>query len=402
MAMPPRSVKRRGASQRWLAVPLVLTMLVLLADASMHARSNQAQVTLSSDGWVDKVLPQLATSSAEGREIANLSTSPLREGSRPAADQLAEVARAAGATYKAASASAPPAKLEAAAALLDVCLSARAKGAAQMSGAVQSLLRTGKRSEAAAVASMAGAVSDFAVSDNAYQLFAQDMTRLGFSVPSSAWDLGAAHYGTKGFDAFAARLLAGQTHLAPHQLTVDAISTNPVALSEQGKVQILPPSSAMSVTIVVSDTGSSPERGVSVSATITPAKDGPSQSRSATIDLASGGSQSVVLGGFVMAVSTSTVLKVTATEPGGEPGSTSRALSIEMAGGNFGASTTTAGATTSTLGGATTTTAGAPATTTATTTAATTTTETAATTSVPPVTTTTVGTPPATTTTAGG
>ncbi|MGH9105263.1 MAG: hypothetical protein ACRDZX_05385, partial [Acidimicrobiales bacterium] len=70
MAMPPRSLRRRGGSPRWLAVPLVLTILVLLVDASMHARSPKPQATLNGQAWVDKVLPDIAASTAQGREVA--------------------------------------------------------------------------------------------------------------------------------------------------------------------------------------------------------------------------------------------------------------------------------------------------------------------------------------------
>jgi hypothetical protein len=77
MAMPPRSSRTRGGSQRWLIIPFVLTILVLLIDASMHARSSQPESTINSQAWVDKVLPDIAASSSQGLEIANISSEKL-------------------------------------------------------------------------------------------------------------------------------------------------------------------------------------------------------------------------------------------------------------------------------------------------------------------------------------
>ena len=102
MAMPPRSSKGRGGSQRWLVVPLVLTLAVLLVDASMHARSTKPEATLNSQAWVDKVLPQIAQSSAQGSELAQVSSGAVATGGSSAiASELSSIAGASVTTYKA-------------------------------------------------------------------------------------------------------------------------------------------------------------------------------------------------------------------------------------------------------------------------------------------------------------
>ena len=80
--MPPRPLRRRGGSQRWLLIPFVLTMLVLLVDASMHARSSGPETTMDNQAWVDTVLPYIAESTVQGREIAQISSDRLADGSR--------------------------------------------------------------------------------------------------------------------------------------------------------------------------------------------------------------------------------------------------------------------------------------------------------------------------------
>ena len=128
MALPPRTLRRRGGSQRWLVIPLLLTMLVLLADASMHARSAGLQTTLSSQAWVDRVLPDIADSTVQGREIAELSSGPLTVGPEAVAEQLSRVAAAATTTYDQVVSAEPPAAMNAAAGLLDACMAACRRG----------------------------------------------------------------------------------------------------------------------------------------------------------------------------------------------------------------------------------------------------------------------------------
>src|ERR1039457_3927884 len=148
MAMPPRALRRRGGSQRWLIVPLVLTMIVLLADASMHARSSGPQTRISSQTWVDTVLPDIAESTVQGREIAQISSDRLIGGSGATAGQLTRIAAAAASTYREVASVAPPALVVVAAGLLEACLISRENGATEMAGAVQDLLRGGRASAA--------------------------------------------------------------------------------------------------------------------------------------------------------------------------------------------------------------------------------------------------------------
>ena len=169
--MPPRSSRRRGGSQRWLIVPFVLTILVLLVDASMHARSPQPQVTMTSQAWVDRVLPDIGKSSAQGLEIAQISSDKLTATAAVVSKQLSSIASAAASTYRAVRTAAPPGEVAPAAGLLQACLAARRDGSEQMALAVEHLL--GGSDEPEAVTQMTTAVSDFEVSDNGVQAVRQ-------------------------------------------------------------------------------------------------------------------------------------------------------------------------------------------------------------------------------------
>lgn len=350
--MPPRLVHRRAAGHRWLIIPLVLTMLVLLVDASMHARSPKPAVALSTAAWLDRILPRVTTSSAQGLEIARLSSSRLGQGSASAVTQLSQIATGARSTYRAVARDTPPQSLLGAAGLLLACLSSREKGAAQMASSVTSLVSKGTTAKRSALGGMSRAVADFSVSDNAYRLFVDQLPRLGVTMPASSWDLSQAHYGTKTYEAFAHRLLAGTGHHAGNALAIDAVSTDPTALSMQGKVQVLPPASSLAVTVVVADAGTAPEDGVTVAVSVKPGRRGSAGQRSTVVDLQPGLAQSVVLVGLALRPSTPTTLEVTAEPAHGQAGGASRSLDVEMAGTNFDEPTTTGGPTT-TRGGKT-------------------------------------------------
>ena len=349
MAMPPRSSKGRGGSQRWLVVPLVLTLAVLLVDASMHARSDKPEKTLNSQAWVDKVLPAIAQSSAQGSELAQVSSGVVASGGSSAiADELSGIAGASRSTYKDVVGDTAPSEVAPAAGLLQACLASREEGAVEMASAVQHLL--GGDGPSSAVTQMMSAVSDFKVSDSAYQLFTKDLPKLGVTMPTSAWSTSGGTYEPQGLSAFASRLVAGATKTEPHKLHIDAITTDPPTLSVQGNLQILSPASTVSVTAVVANLGQAAEQGVKVTATITPAEGAPSQHVTVSVNLSPGQAQAVRLPGLRLAPSTPTNLTIGALEPRGEPGTAYRSVTVEVPGQNFGGTTTstTAPATTTT------------------------------------------------------
>ena len=362
--LPPRSSTRRTSVPRWLAIPFALTLIALLVDASVHARSPKVQATLSSFQWVDKVLPQITTSTAQGNEIALLSTAALPAGAEAASKELDTVAANASSTYRSVANADPPVSVSSADGLLQACLEARKRGAAAMASAVQQLL--GGEGANAAVAQMTAAVADFSVGDSAYQMFEAEMPKLGATVPSSRW-VSPGSYQAPALLAFANRLLAARPKAPAQTLALDSVSTTPAALSLQGKTEVLSPASSFSVTAVVADNGQSPLHGVTVSATVSPAQGGPSQQVSSTVDLTPGQATAVALPGLRPPLSVAATVTVSASLAGASQPSASKQLQVELPGPNFSgapATTTTAPAATTTTAPAATTTTAPPSTTT--------------------------------------
>ena len=305
----------------------------------MHARSPKPEATLSSQAWVDKVLPEIAQSSAQGSELAQVSSGVVAPGGSSAiANELSGIAGATVSTYRAVVADAAPPEVAPSAGLLQACLAAREQGAAGMASAVEHLL--GGDGPSSAMTQMTSAVSDFKVSDSAYQLFTRDLPKLGVTMPASAWFTSAGSYQPQQLSAFATRLLAGVTRSQPHKLHIDAITTDPPALRVQGNVQVLSPASTVAVTAVVADLGLSAEQGVQVTATISPALGSASQHVTVSVNLSPGQADAVQLKGLHLALSTPTNLTIGALEPGGEPGSAYKSVTVEVPGPNFGGTTT--------------------------------------------------------------
>ena len=333
MAMPPpRSSKRRTAPPRWLVIPFVLTIIALLVDASVQSRSPKVQATLSSEAWVGKVLPYITASTAEGREISQVLSNSLQAGPNGASGELNKVAAAAASTYRSVADGDPPGEVAAAAGLLDACLAARKQGAAEMAIAVQDLLKGG--SSSAAVSSMSSAVSDFQVGDSAYQLFSQDMPRLGTTMPASTW-VSPGTYQESSLTAFVQRLVGGLVKQPSQSLTIDAMSTTPPPLNQQGKLEVLSPASSFAVTVVVADTTSSALQGVTVSVSVAPAEGSATQQLSATVDLSPGQAKAVTLSGLKTPESTPAVVTASATMPGATQPSVTQQLQVELPGPNY-------------------------------------------------------------------
>ena len=291
---------------------------------------------MSSQAWVDRVLPDIAQSNAEGREIALASSGAVTGGVSAVVGDLSKVASAAGATYGVVRSYTASSQVAAASGLLQACLAARETGALEMASAASGLMKGDARPSA--VQEMASAVADFQVGDSAYKLFLKALPALGVQMPPSQW-VTQGLYQPSALSSFAQKLAAAAAAALPRTIVIDAITTDPAALSMQGTTQILSPAQSVSVTVVVGDVGQSSDKGVEVSASITPALGAPDQRASTTLDLSAGQAYAVGLSGFRLEPNIPTTLMVTARQTSLGP-STSRSITIEVPGPGFSGTTT--------------------------------------------------------------
>src|SRR5439155_6585700 len=125
MALASRSARRSGAGRRWLAVGIVITLLVLLIDAALRSRSPGPGQQLAADAWVDRVMPIVSTSTAEGNQIAAIWANGIRTPAPALTYQLNQIAAESARNYQKLVALRPPANLAGAAGLLEACLLTR-------------------------------------------------------------------------------------------------------------------------------------------------------------------------------------------------------------------------------------------------------------------------------------
>ena len=322
MALVGRNSRRRSVTS-WLAVGIALTLVVLLVDASYKSRSSGPVRALAAQAWIDQTLPVVAQSTAQGAEINSVRASGLSMTASGITALLDRAASGARAALRAVKALHPPADVAAANGALIVCLQIRAQAAAAVAAAMaQTLSGPAGPGAAAPAASIQTAGQQFQVADQAYRLFIQDMPQLGVKLPASAWYTDPAAFSQPGLSAYLEGLRALTNTVPIHNVAVEAVSTNPGAVSASGGIQILPPSPTISVQVTVADVGNRAESNLTVTAALSPPAPGFVPSVRDFVSLSPGQAQSLTLGSLRPPTGVPVTLSVTI---GPVPGQTATA-----------------------------------------------------------------------------
>jgi hypothetical protein len=276
MALAGRSARRGGAGTKWLLIGIVATLLVLLIDASLHSRSSGPGQQLAAGAWVDRVLPIIATSNAEGQQLAGMWTQGLQSSSTGLTSELQQLAAGADSTYHEAIALRPPDTVAGAAGLLEASLLARAEATSALRTALGPTL-TGTAPPAnslqpadPSITRIQNVGADLKVGDQAYQLFLRSLPPLGVKIPASTWVADSTPYQAGPAQLFLTTLQNALSTTPVHELKIYSVSTSPPAVSTSAHVEVLPASSALEVTVVIADVGNQPEKGLTVTAAISP------------------------------------------------------------------------------------------------------------------------------------
>ncbi|MGH9059396.1 MAG: hypothetical protein ACRDZY_07800, partial [Acidimicrobiales bacterium] len=187
-----------------LIVAVVLTLFVLLIDASIKSRSSAPLQTLSEQAWVDRVLPIVTQSTEQGQQIDQIRAGGLKMQASAINAQLTQTANAAKGIYKQVTALKPPPIVAGPSGLLAACLLVRANAAASLSQAMNAEL-SGPRPSVTSdpqLPAIARAGEDFQISDRAFTLFSQNMPNVGVRIPSSRWVSDTSQYDTANLQAF--------------------------------------------------------------------------------------------------------------------------------------------------------------------------------------------------------
>src|SRR6516165_1764243 len=140
MALASRSARRSDAGRRWLLIGVVVTLLVLLIDAALQSRSPGPGQQLKAGAWVDRVLPIVTTSTAEGQQIAGIWNNGLQTAPSSLSAQLDQIAAGSAHAYQQMVALHPPSNVAGAAGLLEASLLTRSQAASALRAALQPVL----------------------------------------------------------------------------------------------------------------------------------------------------------------------------------------------------------------------------------------------------------------------
>jgi hypothetical protein len=270
----------------------VITLFVLLIDASLNSRSQSPGRQLAAGAWYDRALPIITSSTEEGRLIASIWAKGPSQLPSVVASEISQVATGAGQAYQQILKLRPPTELTGQAGLLEACLLARSEGAAALKVAFSGVLgaaftpggtpasapaavtdtaSSGVAGVTTAVQAIQTAMAREQVGDQAYQLFASTVPAdLGLSIPRSLWLGNPGPYQPQNAQIFLATLQNSAVTTPVHAVEIYAVTTDPGAVSTRGVTQILPDATDMTVTMVVANVGNQPENNLTVTAAIYP------------------------------------------------------------------------------------------------------------------------------------
>lgn len=271
MALAGRSLHKDGG-RRLLVAGIIITLVVVIIDASLKSRSPSVAPRMAAAAWVDRALPIIQASTTQGQEIARVRSAGFSSTSASSiTSQVAQTATAAKQSYQQLSALQPPDQLVGAAGLLEASLLVRSQAAAAMAQALSRELGNGAPSgDDPQVAALTTVGQDFQIADRAYSLFAQRLPAVGVKAPASTWVSDPTQYQAANLGVFLASLRNAQAGIPVHQLTIASVTLTPAPLNTVGGVELLIPTNQVSASVVVANTGTERENFLAVQASISP------------------------------------------------------------------------------------------------------------------------------------
>ncbi len=326
MAMGGRPGRRRG--RRWLLAGVVATATVLAVNAAVSARSPAPARQLAEQSYADEVIPLIQGSTQQGQDVDGVRTQALSLGGLEISSRLGRVASDAQTTLRSVERVTPPKEVATAHSLLVATLAIRAEAAQALQRAMTAAL-SGDDIQTA-VSSLVTVGQDLTAGDRSYQLFTRTAAFLGDSFPASSWVTDGTAYTAAGLLVFITSLRSATTLSPVHDTAVVVVTTDPAPVSLDGASQVLPPSTLLSLQIVVADIGNQDEHNLTVSATITPSAMGPSQMVRDFVDLVPGQRRTVDLGGLRVQPGQGTTLTVKIDVVPGETSTADNVKSIPL------------------------------------------------------------------------
>ncbi len=303
---------------------MVLTLLVLLVDASIKSRSQAPVRQLSGQEWVDRVLPLIGQSNVSGRELEGFrSSSSAKLVPATASTDLNAMVNGTKRTYESYLKLTAPNSLAGSAGLLQTSLLVRSQAAAAIAAAVRTQLAspTTTATSSGAQRQITAAVSQLEIADEAYSLFTKRLPSSVGGAPASVWltDSSSALYAPAKLQVWLAGLHSRISLAAVHRLRVVSLATAPGPVGgSRGTTETLAPGTHLQVTVVVGNVGNQPADNLDVKAAIS-ASTGTASATTVIPSLAAGSDTTVALGALAPRIGVPVTLTVTVSPQKGSP-----------------------------------------------------------------------------------
>jgi hypothetical protein len=135
-----RRTRSRSIGRPWLVLLVVVTLVVLVVQGAVSARSPAPARQLAEQSWLDQVVPVIEQSTEQGQEIAEVRADALKLSGTVVASRLGQAATSAETTLGVMNKMPVPRDLQTASSLLLASLAVRAQTAAELSKAMVAAL----------------------------------------------------------------------------------------------------------------------------------------------------------------------------------------------------------------------------------------------------------------------
>jgi hypothetical protein len=323
-----RSTRRRG--RPWLFFALLATVLVLVVNAAMSARSPGPVRQQAEQSYLDQALPAIQQSTQQGLDISDVRAQALNLSPTTILSHLDQVVSETHQTLATVQKLTPPSNVRNAHALLVAALDMRYAGAEALRQAIATALSA--QPVATGVAALATVGSDFQAADWAYTLFQQAMPKANPPLPASQWVTDPGAYSTATLSVFVSTLRSIGSLTPVHDVSVILVTTDPLPINLVNGLQILPIARNLNLQVVVADIGNQPENNLTVTASIAPSVIGPTQSVRNFVDLTPGETKTVSLGGLRVLTGQATTLttQIAPAPSQTDTADTSKVITLEM------------------------------------------------------------------------
>jgi hypothetical protein len=314
--------RRRRRTPWWLLFGILLTLVVLLVNAAVGARSKAPSRRLAELAYLDQVRPFVERSTDEGSELRQVRTDAAKLGRVGVNRSMDRIHTDADAVLRAVQATSPPSSLGAAHSLLVATLALRSHAVTTVQAALVQALGTDPPS--GAIAAMVDAGRDLDAADRSYSVFVDSLPpgvrgQAG-AMPPSKWVDDPTGWDEADLTVFVGSLRSASALAPVHDVSVILFTTDPAAVGTENGAAVLPVVKTLRVQIVVGNAGNEVEKHVTVTATVTPGPGVGGQAETVRdfVDLAPGQRQVVTLGGLHAAPGGSSTLTVAIAQVAGE------------------------------------------------------------------------------------